>query len=133
MMVPGTIAWASAAPGFSPPSPHPLLIVLAHGNGNVGAAFITHSTDLLRVGVAMNRTETPSAFRERGGPLTDEAGVVALIDDRGQRRVVVAEPLAVDRLRIGSTEISLTRLVQLPAPEWEPLRQRIRVALGLAR
>ena len=131
MIAPGTIAWASAAPGFSPPGPHPLLIVLAHPNGNLGVAFITHSNDLLKVGIALRRAEVPSAFRDRGGPLTDETGVVVLVDDRGHRRVLIAEPLAIDRLRIGSTEVRLTHSKTLPATEWQPLRARVRAALGM--
>ena len=83
----------------------------------------------LKVGIALRRAEVPSAFRDRGGPLTDETGVVALIDDRGHRRVLIVEPIAVDRLRIGSTEVRLMHSKTLPATEWQPLRARIRAAL----
>lgn len=131
MIRPGLIAMASAAPGFSPPTPHPLVVVLPYANGNVGLAFVTHSGDLLRASVPLRRAEVPTAFRDRGGPLTDDHSVLALVDDRGQKRILVAEPLAKDRLRIGTTEIRLTHIVQLPPTEWEPLRTRIRSALGL--
>jgi hypothetical protein len=131
VITPGLIAMASAAPGFSPPGPHPLVVVLPYSNGNVGLAFVTHSRDLLRVSVPLRRAELPTAFRDQGGPLTDDHSVLALVDDRGQKRILVAEPLAKDRLRIGTTEIRLTHIVQLSASEWEMLRARIRSALKL--
>lgn len=133
MTTPGTIAWASAAPGFRPPGPHPLLIVQSFLNGNVGVAFVTHSADLLRIGLALRRRELPSAFVEHGGPLTDEDGVLALVDDRGCARIAVAEPLGGNRLRIGISEVTLTRVVRLPDGEWQPLRLRIQAALGRIR
>ena len=131
MIRPGTVAWASAAPGLSPPSPHPLICVLGYPNGKIGIAYITHSADLLRVGVPLTRRVVPSAFRERGGPLTDENSVVALVDHYGHRRVVNAEPLASNRLSIGNSILSLSHIVQLPEPEWQPLLISIRQALGL--
>ena len=131
MTPPGTIAWASAAPGFRPPGAHPILVVKSFSNGNLGVAFITHSADLLRVGLPMSRRDTPSAFRERGGPLTDEDGVLALVDDRGCTRIAIAEPTSPSRLRIGTGEVTLTRIVHLPDSEWLPFRQRIRSALGM--
>ena len=132
MIPPGTIGWASAAPGFNPPGPHPLLIVQAFPNDNVGVAFVTHSTDLLRVGLPLRRSELPSAFRESGGPLRDEDGVLALVDDRGRTCIAVAEPVGANCLRIGTSEVTLTRVALLPDGEWQPLRLRIRAALGLS-
>jgi hypothetical protein len=130
-MRPGTIAWSSIAPGFQPPGPHPLLVVRSFPNVNLAVAFVTHSEDLLRIGLQLRRQELPSAFRDRGGPLTDEAGVLALVDHRGNIRLAVAEPVGADRLQIGSAEVALTRIVQLPDGEWQPLRIRIRSALGV--
>ncbi len=130
MITAGTIAWASAAPGFRPPSPHPLLVLKSFPNGNCAIAFVTHSRDLLRASVPLLRSQVPSAFREFGGPLTDEHSVVALIDDRGQKRVAIATVSASDRLMIGSSQVELTFLVRLPDPEWSPLRLKIIAALG---
>lgn len=131
-MIPtGTLAWASITPGFRPPGPHPMMVIQSYTNGNVGVAFVTHSGDLLRVGVPILRKDVPSAFRDRGGPLSDDTGVLALVDDRGQRRIAIGEPLGNDQLRIGGSIILLTRMVHLPTPEWQPLRQRIRAALEL--
>ena len=130
MITAGTIAWASAAPGFRPPSPHPLLVLKTFPNGNCAIGFITHSRDLLRASVSLHRNELPSAFRERGGPLIDERSVVALIDDRGQKRVAIATVSASDRLMIGSSLVQLTHIVRLPDPEWSPLRLKIITALG---
>ncbi len=131
MIRPGLMAMASAAPGFSPPGPHPLVVVLSYANGNVGLAFVTHSSDLLRTSVPLLRADLPTAFRDRGGPLTDDHSVLALVDDRGHKRIVIAEPRAQDRLLIGASEIRLSHAVQLPTSEWDPLHRRIRIALGL--
>jgi len=130
-MIPaGTIAWANCAPGFRPPGPHALVVVLVYPNGNMGVAFVTHASDLYRVGVRITRGDCPSAFRERGGPLSDENGVMGLLDTRGDSRVVTATPVARDRLRIGAVEVSLTRIVPLPDAEWQKLRERIHAAQG---
>ena len=131
MIAAGTIAWASAAPGFRLPGPHPVLVVRSFPNGNVSVVFVTHSGDLMRVGLPLRRRDLPSAFRERGGPLTDADGVLGLIDHRGHQCILIAEPAGTDRLLVGATEIRLSHVVQLPATEWEPLRFRIRSALGL--
>ena len=130
-MIPaGTIAWANCAPGFHPPSPHALIVVLVYPNKNLGVAFITHSSDLYRVGVRVVRADCPNAFREHGGPLTDENGILGLIDSHGDSRVATATALAPDRLRIGTSDVVLTRVVQLPDPQWQALRVRIHVAQG---
>ncbi len=130
-MIPvGTIAWATMAPGFKPPGPHPVLVVQAFPNGNLGLAFITHSSDLLRVGLPLRRSDCPSAFRERGGPLSDEDGVIALVDDRGCKRIAIATPIDSGCVRIGTIEVTLTRVVHLSDDVWLPLRLRIRTALG---
>ena len=131
MIRPGMVAWASIAPGFSPPAPHPILCVMEHANGLVGIAYITHSADLLRASIPLTRREVPSAFRHCGGPLTDELSVVALIDHFGHRRIVNADPISYDRLRIGTAIVSLSHIVQLPDGEWQPLRSAIRKALGM--
>lgn len=128
----GTIAWASAAPPFHPPGPHPIVILRAFANGNVLVGFVTHSADLLRVGVPLTRSDVPSAFRERGGPLTDDRSVLALIDHRGRSLVAVGEALASDRIAIGHGLLHLSRVVQLPDAEWQAVRWRLRQALGLA-
>jgi hypothetical protein len=83
------------------------------------------------MGLSLRRQELPSAFRNRGGPLIDEDSVLALIDDRGRQRLVIAEPVGAVGLRIGTAEVTLTRIVRLPEGEWQPLRLRIRTALGL--
>lgn len=133
MIAAGTIAWASSAPGFRPPSPHPLLVVKVFANGNCAIAFVTHSRDLLRTSVPLRRREVPSAFRERGGPLMDEHSVVALVDDRGQKRIAIASTLAPDRLAIGTSQVQITHVIRLPDAEWLPLREQIVKALGDAR
>lgn len=126
----GTIAWASCAPSFRPPGPHALVVVRDYANGNVGVAFVTHATDLLRVGVRITRADCPSAFRNCGGPLTDERGLLAFVDDRNIPRVAIADPVARDRLRIGGIDVVLTHVVKLPSVEWQTLRKHIHTALG---
>ena len=128
MITAGTIAWASSAPGFQPPGPHALVVVLSYPNGNIGVAFVTHSNDLYRVGVRITRADCPSAFRERGGPLTDEHGVLGLVDTYGDARVATATLVSADRIRIGSAEVVLSRIVKLPDVEWQTLRKQIRAA-----
>ena len=128
MITAGTIAWASCAPGFQPPGPHALVVVLSYANGNIGVAFVTHSSDLYRVGVRVTRADCPSAFRERGGPLTDEHGVLGLVDTHGDARVATATLVSADRIRIGTAEVVLTRIVKLPEAEWQALRKQIRAA-----
>jgi hypothetical protein len=93
--------------------------------------FITHSDDLYRVGMPLKRAAVPSAFRNRGGPLTDEHGIVGLIDDRGFKRILIAEAAGKDRIRVGTAFVDLTHIVRLPSCEWNPLLASIRAALGL--
>lgn len=110
-----------------------MLVLKSYPNGNCAIAFITHSRDLLRASVPLLRREVPSAFRERGGPLMDEHCVVALIDDRGQKRVAIASVAGSDRLMVGSSPIQLTYMARLADPEWSPLRLKIITALGESR
>ena len=39
---------------------------------------------------------------------------------------VIVELVGADRLRMGTADITLTRMVRLPEAEWLPLRERIR-------
>lgn len=135
-MIPaGTLAWASCAPGFHPPGQHPVLVLKSFPNGNCLVVFVTHSDDLYQATIPLLRREIPSAFREHGGPLSDppgaETSVLGLIDSQGCRRIVDADMVSPTQLRIGTADVYLTYIKQLPEAEWGPLRERIRRELGL--
>jgi len=69
------------------------------------------------------------------GRLLEHTGVIAWLAQAGRRswhrRIVIAQPVARDRIRIGESDVLLSWIVVLPPLEWNPLRQRIRSALGL--
>ena len=126
MIAPGTVAWANVCPGFSPPKEHPLLVAKRWpGNGLVGMYYITHSIKDARAKVVLTEKLVPHAFRQHGGPLTDEDSGVLIIDSWGDNRMVNAEVLSHKSVRVGAQLVDLSFIVQLPDDEWERLRLEI--------
>jgi len=140
---PGTFGWASATPGFNPPTKqHPAVIVANYDNGNIGVGFVTHSRDRYRGAIRLRRLATasspdsvavPSAFREKGGPLTDEDSVLGVLDGDGYACIAAGTPLSTSTLRIGPALVALSFIARLPAAEWAPLQARIRYHIDRRR
>lgn len=127
---PGTFAWADYAPCFNPPGPHPCVIFRSFSNDNTQILYISHADDLLGVGVPVLRAEYKSVFRENGGPLTDQDGMINITDHRGDLMMVKASAISPTQLRAGNITISLTFCKTLNREEWEPLFQKILQKIG---
>lgn len=128
-LVPGVIAWADPCPGLRPPTRHPIVIAQRYATGAVGVLYVSHSLDLAGRSLPLTPSLIPSAFAP-GGPLSSGHSAIMLRDTAGNRLMIMAIPEASDRLRIGTVAVTLTRGIQLPAPEWQRLATAIRIGLA---
>ena len=148
---PGTLARAESWPPWEDDrrkSPHPILIAAAYPNGNVLVLPISHSRDLCAIGIELvdrlpsgpvsstSPHALPTAFGS-GGVLTMRDGASTLfLKEQAGRSVVNSGALGSPEpgaIRFGQWGrlILTSKPLLLPHEEWEPLRIRLRQALGM--
>lgn len=126
---PGLVAWADPAIGLTPPGKHPCIILRVYPNGNALMGYISHSVDLYRRSVRINRDMAASAF-EPHGPLTDDRGVLGLILHDGSTATHIVIPNGAGGILVGSQRVRLTQLENLPDDQWQRVAAQIRRAVG---
>lgn len=123
--IPGTIAMASSWPAWERqglPLPHPVIVLAAWPNGNLGVAPITTKQDLCRAGVRLDRQALPGAYP----PLFREPCWICLRDKDGDC-VAVAEGVD-DALVISRQRLVLNGQRIIVGDEWQALLARVREA-----
>ncbi len=126
MIPPGTVAMVDYCPGFKPPEKsHPIVVFSRFATGNIGYFHVSHSFESAPGDVTI---PIPRSCRTAfiNGPLNVGNPGRVLVRDRYDRLLIIAEPLAYDRMRVGNRFITLSGIVQLPPEEWQPLRDLLK-------
>jgi hypothetical protein len=139
MIKQGTVAYPSMCPGLRDNKAHAIVVLKKYETGNIVVSFVTHADYNYSASVRLTRGGCPSAFRENGGPLTDEDGVLGLIQkskNQGQPDFacpVVAVPTSKRTYKMGTALVSLSRIIVLCGGEWKWLEDKMAMAKTLKR
>lgn len=130
-MIPfGTVGTPSATMGYRNNDPHAVVVIKETPTGNIWIAHVTHSSDYYAASVKIKRKDISSAFREKGGPLTDEEGVLGLVEVPDIPCHVVATPISPSSYSVNGVLVTMENVVNIPENEQIILQNLIRTSMS---